>query len=436
MNKSKSLMPIINIYLALTIVYYFFGRYDWNIPSSTKLVAYLVILVTAMNFGYYNRIRINFFHKKLYKNLNNEKLLSKKIRRLLVFSSLVIIIFQIVWVVVVFGKFSIGNVISSLGENYYKRLLFSNESNVFIMQIRTLFWGVTLFAYPIGFTYFKQLNLFEKLVFIIALFTDILASLNMGIGKNISDIIFIFILCMLVKGKKKTNILIRKKNKSRFIKIIIVFVAFLIMFNIIQQRRDTSTNLSMFAKINPYYNFSSLRENTIFDVLSLGNRSIVSVIDKLGAYASHGYTGLAYALELPFKNTYGLGFSRALMGYANQYLGINVTSMTYMSRIETAYGWPDGIYWPTAFTWFASAVSFWLLPFIVWWFGYIIAHVEKRYKACGDVYSLTLLSQLFIMAIYLPGNAQLFQSRASFFGIIAIIIAYFFTRKRYRTYED
>ena len=91
---------------------------------------------------------------------------------------------------------------------------------------------------------------------------------------------------------------------------------------------------------------------------------------------------------------------------------------------------PDGIYWPTAFTWFASSVSFWGLPLLMFIFGWVLASVQSRFMFRKDIYSLTLLSQLFIMGVYLPANAQIFQARASLFGIILVVTLYIFTRRK------
>lgn len=432
MNRSKNLMKIINLYLVITIFYYFFGRYDWEIPSNLKLLIYLIILIISLNIGYYSKIRVTLFkkNKKNYE-IDNPIFLNKE-RKLFVISCLSIIVFQIAWVVTFLGDFNVNNIFSSLGENYYERLSFSTEDSVLIMQIRTILWGITLFAYPIGFAYFKKLTSFEKTVFFLSLSIDILASLNMGISKPIGDIIIILILTLLIKNREFKSKETFKNNLKLFRNISILVVMFVFVFGVIQQIRDDSTDTEASTFENPYSKFAELRDYTMIDIIFLGNNSITSVVDRMGAYISHGYTGLAFALELPFENTYGLGFSRSLMEYANQYTGLDIISSTYMERIELEYGWPNGIYWPTAYTWFASAFSFWLLPLIMCWIGYIVKRVEIRYKTFGDIYSLALLAQLFILLIYLPGNAQIVQSRASLFGTVFLIIVYFYTGRKYR----
>jgi len=331
-----------------------------------------------------------------------------------------------VWVVTVNGHFNLTNVISALGTNYYDRLSYSSESVVPIMQIRTLMWGITLFAYPIGFCYFNELKPTDKAILICTIVIDILASLNMGISKNIGDIIIIYISCVIISDKKIENKYGKIKKNKKIQSSAFVFLFFLLIFNVIQTARDSVT--SGMALSNPYHKFSLLRNTTIFDVMF--GRNLSSQLDRFGAYISHGYTGLAYSLELPFVNTYGLGFSRALMEYFAGYLGVFVQDLTYPARIEEIFGWPNGMYWPSAYSWFASSVSFYGLPLLLVLFGILLASVEKRYKKYKDVYSLVLLSQLFIMCIYLPANAQIFQSRASLFGTCAIIFVYLITGRR------
>ncbi|WP_203339118.1 hypothetical protein [Planococcus beijingensis] len=429
MKRNKVLIKVINLYLIMTIIYYFFGRYDWTIPSNLKLFIYLVLLLLALNIGYNFKYRFAISHRN--NHLYNSVGFMKKERKVFLISCFSIIVFQIAWVITVLGSFDISNIFSSLGENYYERLSFTTEESVFIMQLRTILWGLTLFAYPIGFIYFNKLTKVEKIIFLTTITIDILASLNMGVSKPIGDIVIILILSLLVKKgeNKKTNNLF--SNIKLFRNIAVLVISFIIIFGVIQQIRDDSTDTQASTFENPYSKFADLRANTIFDIMFLKNDTILKVVDRMGAYISHGYTGLAFALELPFENTYGIGFSRALIEYTEQYTSISVNENTYMERIEVEYGWPNGVYWPTAYTWFASAFSFWLLPFIMFFLGYIIKRVELRYREYGDIYSLALLSQLFILAIYLPGNAQIFQSRAALFGTLLLIFLYIYTGRKY-----
>lgn len=394
------------------------------------MTLFVVANIFMFNLGY----RVRFVIKKpeapeILEKKKESVHFTQKIRILFRVSCILTIVFQIVWVILFLGQFNVFNVIDNIGFNYYERLNFEFEGTSLIMQIRTLFWGVTLFAYPIGFMFIKKMNLFDKMLLFLTITTDVIASLNMGINKNIGDIVIVFIAYVLVSGTTFPKLNYLKERKNELVKIVFVIVAFAVVFGVVQTMRKQVQDSSL---ENPFYEFSEIRKFTPFDFLTFGIQPLTNTVDHLGTYVSHAYTGLAFALELPFENTYGIGFSRSLMEYADQYLGIKVSHLTYNSRVGEIYGWPDGMYWPTAFTWIANSVSFWFVPLLIYFFGAFFSSVVTRFIIHKDIVSLVLLCQLFIGSIYLSANAQLVQSRASLFGTVFLLIAYFSTSGKYK----
>ena len=424
MVKKFDLMKLVNIYFAFTIVYYCFGKYSWNIPSYLMLFAYLLLCYTMLNVGY--RIsaverRDVFFSTK--RTVSSTLPDYNKIRVIFFISSIFLIVFQIAWVVTFFGTFDLFNVLANIGDNYFERLQFKSDSIVPIMQVRTLLWGMTLFAYPLGFMYFIKMPLFDKILFIFTIFVDVMTSLNMGISKNLGDVVFVFFAVFMLKS----GITQRKKAfRKNIIKIFFAFMLFLILFSQIQSSRHSVVS---FTTENPYGQFAGIRENNLFYLIFGKDSTISGLIDSIGAYSSHAYTGLAYALTLPFESTGGIGFSRALMEYFEQYLNIDVSSATYNARIDMLYGWHNGQWWPTAFVWIGNAVSLWGVPIILLFLGKFIRYVEDDFFKTGNFISLALYAQMIITLIYLPCNMQIVQSRASLFGTL-FLIGLFVLRRR------
>ena len=421
--KNKTII-FFNCYYAFTIFYYCFGKWNWSIPSYPKLLAYIFICYFALNLGYRKYLPKNSENndsnnKNIFNNMDY-----KKVRKIFLISSLLIIIFQISWVYVFLKKFSISNVLTTLGSNYYERLNVSFDSKVLIMQLRTIFWGFTFFAYPIGFLYFKKMPVSDKLVFILAISVDCLAALNMGISKNLGDIVIIAIGMTFLKNKTLPK---QKKKKNRMIyKVSILLLLFIIAFGKIQDLRSDYKKVS----INIYGKFATVNDNTIYYYL-FGNDSEVSkMIDKIGGYVSNSYTGLAYALEIPFKNTYLMGASRALMEYGEQYLHMELKNKTYNSRIDTMYGWKDGQWWPTAFVWIANSVSFFGVPIILFLLGRFIKKLEYEYQNNCNIISAVMYGQMLIMLFYLPCNMQLLQARQALLGFIFLIFVYLNKNKK------
>ena len=117
------------------------------------------------------------------------------------------------------------------------------------------------------------------------------------------------------------------------------------------------------------------------------------------------------------------------MEYFDQYLNIDVGTLTYNSRIEMIYGWKNGQWWPTAFVWIGNAVSLWGVPIVLLLLGKFIRFIEDDFFKTGNIISLALYAQMIIMLFYLPCNMQIVQSRASLFGTLLLILLFIF-RKR------
>lgn len=425
-DTMRNTIRLFNIYFAFTIIYYCTGQWKWNIPSYFKLVAFLLICYTMLNVGYsFVKVRRHAYLHTYQRPVSTYEIDYPSLRTLFLVSSIALIIFQIAWVIVFFGSFSITNVFSVLGNNYFNRLSTTFESSIPIMQVRTLLWGITLFCYPIGFLYFRKMPSIDKLIFILTIGVDIFASLNMGISKNIGDIVVIFISTFLLKLSSR-DVKERKKIGSTTRKVILALIIFLVMFSQIQNAR----HLTYSGKTNPYGAFATTREITWYNLIFGKESTITNLIQSIGGYVSNSYTGLAYALELPFKNTWGIGFSRALMEYVEQYLHIGLSANTYNARVEALYGWHDGMWWPTAFTWIANSVSIWGVPIIMLILGVFIRYLEDEYARTKDIVVAVLYGQMIITLFYLPCNMQVFQSRASLFGMILLFILLIYRKKQ------
>lgn len=431
----KSTLKILNAYYIFTVLYYCFGRYNWQIPSYIKLLTYVFLCYLALNIGYvcknsgHGKIRLSI--RRNYKSVDIDY---TPIRPFFLVSAFSMILFQIIIVIVFFERFSVFNVLSMIGDNYYSRLHTSFDSTIPIMQIRTMLWGLTYFVYPITFLFYKKMGQFDRIVAISTIVVDVLSSLNLGVSKNIGDIVIAVIAMASLKSVVSVNRAgLSLEHKRSVRRVGIALIAFLILFNNIQSARYAVRTVIS----NPFYNFASIRENTIYTYIFGANSSIVGLIDRIGGYFSNWYTGLAYALEIPFQNTYGIGFSRALMEYASQYLHISVSEFTYNARIEALFGWKNGQWWPTAFVWIANSVSFIFVPLVLFFLGKLLRKLEDEFAENRNFIVATLYCQLFVLLFYLPCNMQIFQSRQSLFGMIFVIFMYKIRKKvikRFRLY--
>ena len=171
------MLRILNIYWVFTLGYYCLGKIKWSIPSYFILVAYALLCYVCVNIGYYSV-------KAKNRNIDQDDKEYLKIdlfpqyRKIFRISCIMLVFFQISWVIVLMGRFNIFNIIQNLGSNYFDRLSVEIEGSNYIMQIRTLLWIFTYYVYPIGFSFFKEMGRFDKSLFIFSLLVDVFATLN------------------------------------------------------------------------------------------------------------------------------------------------------------------------------------------------------------------------------------------------------------------
>jgi hypothetical protein len=86
-------------------------------------------------------------------------------------------------------------------------------------------------------------------------------------------------------------------------------------------------------------------------------------------YLTQGYYHTSLAFDLDFRPTYFLGNNPALMDLAKIF-GIDVSKDTYVYRLS-GKGVDPEVQWHSAYLWFASDVSFWGVPLVLFIISYI-----------------------------------------------------------------
>ena len=429
--KSKA-MFLMNMYWAFSVIYYLIGKWQWNIPSYFFVFLYVAINYFALNIGYARKHQRFLNEKDAVINVTeaeyiaNRKNVFCKYVKLWYIACILTIFFEIMWVKTFVGEFSIFDVFEKLGDNYYERMEAEFDSPVLVMQLRTLLWFVTYFVYPFGFYFFKDMKFSQKLLFLATVIVEILASLNVGVSKNIGDLVIIIIAVLVLKllenstYKKQVQRHLRIGKRKVLLMMFLILSIFLVSFAYTQILRDEVTNSIQ----NPYGYFANEREWSIFSLL-FGDTALAHALDRMGIYCSHGYTGLAYALTLPFESTHGLGFSNALMQYCETYLGIpSPLEHTYNYRIFEIYGWKNGQWWSSAFVYIGSAITFWAVPILMYFAGKLFRRVEHEWTTQRSIISLIVYAQMFIAFVYLPCNAQIFQGRQALIATALMFLIY------------
>ena len=152
-----------------------------------------------------------------------------------------------------------------------------------------------------------------------------------------------------------------------------------------------------------------------------GERVALGIYTIMG-YPSHGYLGLSYNLKTDFVFSYGAGFSQAFESYRYQFFGgINNFSLTYPARTEVLTGWPAGMYWSTAFPWFASDITFIGVVLLMFVVGFVFSRIWLSCIIRRDIVSIAILGQLFMFIAFLPANNQVLMQRQGLWIVVTVI---------------
>ncbi len=151
---------------------------------------------------------------------------------------------------------------------------------------------------------------------------------------------------------------------------------------------------------------------------------VATGVQMISFYLTHGYYGLANALQLPFVWTYGLGSSRALGRYAHQFLGTpDVSQLTYPMRNEIN-GQSGLDVWSTAFSWLASDFTFPGTILLMLGVGFLLLRVWRQLVIRRNPFAFVMMGQLFLGLFMIVANNQLFHTLENFIITVVIVAGY------------
>lgn len=427
-NRFKAAyMPIVVLesYLFMTIILYHTWVVKWFIPNPVTMTLYVIVNFLALGLGYF--IYANKAKRTLaceYSFDNDLGSLKGKQKTLFNISALFNIIAAVEYSYYFMGGISITNILSP-GSSYVYRLTEFDGGRNLVVQVFTYIWALSYFYYPLGVLYWTKLKFNQKFLFIISTLMTILYWLNMGTMKGLGDLLILFIPIYLIKK----YIFCGKKSPKAVFMLVILFV---MLFSVIGEGRATEIGINtddlVYVSVAASPFIEQVDENNLV-VKILGNKLSKSITGLVG-YTSQGYTGLAYAMELPFEWTYGVGNSRTLTIYAEKIFDTSISNKTYLARNEATYSWPNGMFWSTIFPWLASDLSFFGVPIFMYLMGWLLAYCWFDFIYTKNSLALVAICQLFIFVIFIPANNQLVQSYQSLFGTVVLFAVYGLTRVR------
>ncbi|MBS4200591.1 hypothetical protein KHA93_13210 [Bacillus sp. FJAT-49732] len=425
-------MPIIILmsYLFLTILLYHTWVIKWFIPNPVQMTTYVIFNFIILWFGYYVYAR-EHKHNLPQSFFDGDLQFTRKKNAIIIISAIYNILSVFVYSNYFMGGISLSNILSPGSSYLYRQIEFSGERNI-IVQLFTYSWVLSYFYYPMGIIYWKKLNIYMRLLFVISLVMTIIYWLNMGTMKGLGDLVIVFIPIFLLK--RYVFSISRASNKSvkktRTLSLVVLFCLFVMAFSVVGEGRKEEIGLKtteVFYVSQAMKPFLKEIDSDSIIIKILGLNLSTSLTDLVN-YTTQGYTGLAYAFNLPFEWTYGVGHSRTLTEQAEKFTDKSISSKTYLARNEAINSWPNGMFWSSVFPWLASDLSFYGVPFFMFLIGILLAYCWFDFIYKKNILALIALGQLFIFGFFIPANNQLVQSHQSFFGTTALFIIYFLSK--------
>jgi hypothetical protein len=141
------------------------------------------------------------------------------------------------------------------------------------------------------------------------------------------------------------------------------------------------------------------------------------------SYLAQGYYHTCLAFDLDFRTTAFLGNNPALISLAKAF-GVDVWEDTYVHRLQSKGVDEYGV-WHSAYTWFASDVSFYGVPVVLFFLGYLFGFSWVRGRD-GDFLSQVVFIMFGNMLLFLFANNTYLSS--VFYAFMVFVPLWIVTR--------
>ena len=261
---------------------------------------------------------------------------------------------------------------------------------------------------------FKSLEKKEQIAVVFTFIVELARWLSVGTNKGLFDIVLLFVtfylvLCMHYLGRRdfKTD-----ANRLLIKRITIVVFALLILFFVF-------FGVALSARVHGQYNEANYA-NFPYNLVPKGMRFLV---DKAVNYLVHGYNNMEKIIEnCEFKWTFGLGNSRFSMQVFNMLFGVDLTERTYPYQLQN-FGVDPLVSWHSAYSWFASDLTFAGVIGLMFLAGYYMCGVAHDVIYKKDPVAMALLYLMILMVVNASCTNYVLaytNGFAGFWGLVAV----------------
>lgn len=431
--SKRGYMAPINImvlYNFFTLFLFIISAWNYKITNYGLIILVVTVNLCALYIGYYAAVRAHKefgFDEKNYDLLKDNdsrviELLKKWTRIAAIIAIPDMLYYSRMWTLSpaqILNRLVIGLTESNL--NYSLSLGYENSGTIIekiVVLVTVLLYTFKFAVLPLSLLYWKKIDRKQKFLCFFVVALDIIKWLLKGMNKGIFDYAFVFVasaLIIVANGKRQrsyqsaNNEPAKKSKRGKIVLLtgIIVFFAINIFISNIVARSSRLTT----AYYSTSMQITADPDNILLKLMPV---SLHKPILSLEMYLTCGYQGLSYALRLPFKWCYGIGNNQFTISNFRDAFGIDVSALTYQARVERAFPWLEFHNWHSTYTWLANDFSFFLLPLVFFFLGYICAlswmsSIEKH-----NPYAIVIFCLFIIRLAYLPANNIVLSSSFTF----------------------
>ncbi len=414
-------MPLVlaEAYLNLTVLVFAVGPWAWPVREPLALYCFLAACHVGLGLGYFIGVSTEPRpHARVYSGVHSSSL---RITRISIFLAAIKAIPSYLRQTGI-ASFSVQGVLQGLlagiinpGQQYASKLAYYAETQTSIPWI--LFSAITAplawLMVPLSMVHWDSLTGAQKIMCIGALVLDIIGWISVGTNKGILDSALLIVIGLAIRQLTRPH----RRAPRRSVRVLAVLLMTIPLVYLV------ITVQSRLGGVSTYGWSSGVGVDWDRPLIAITPRPLKNALIVISSYMTQGYYGLSLAMCEPFSSTFGIGNSLFLTSLFERLFGVtDIVGLTYPGKIEYM-GWDRLVNWHSFYTWIASDVSFYGVPFVMILVGWMLAVSWIGASCCGDPYSTGMFTLMVMLVVYIPANNQVFafyHTWCAFWGLFCV----------------
>ena len=432
--RRKWLVPLIffELYLAVTILLFFFGPWNWEVPEPVRLASYLVAAQVFIGSGYllaWHSVRRE--HGTVARGMQ-----SQQVGAGIVYLKRALIVTFVLLIPTSFSRTGgvLPNIIAGIGDpgavyNQNFERLEGGNAFVIVEYLRMLLSPLLVGVYPLAIVYWSRLSGKVRVICLAAIMFNLSLYLATGTNKGLADFV-ITLPWLMFLGISAGVFKLRIHRAVLAIGFAVLFIAFLQFFGMGQIQREGGVGeLGVFNT-----GFDLLQADTSNVISQLLSRDLQIIFESLTRYIGQGYYALSMSFDIDHSSTFGFGHSMFLARNADAIFGTTeFTSGSIPGLLEGQTGWGMLSLWHSIYPWLASDFGFIGALFVLSMLSYLFALSWGRSLVTLAPQWVVLSYLLLILFFYIPANNQIFQSGETSFAFLLLLMSILFRKMLFTT---